>query len=391
MLKSRILYVVALISVGLVNYYFNSYILDVLLFAVLMIIPLGLVSIMISRINLSFEINADKSGYKKEEEGKMLVKFTNKGRFLISHVHIYPYHQEGVEMTNMKRLKVPIVVPKESFNYEIPFKANYRGIYHIGVKKVVVRDYFNLFALPMSKKVTTDVLYYPNLLLGNVKSRKDTISEREKVYGIDYVEQDVMVDIRPYEYGDPLKKVHWKLSAKNSTLQVKKFSSNKEKKTAILVDTRSKTYNTNIKRLQIEDKIMEETASMVLSTLETNSDIRLVLSLDEYTDYDKVDDFAMIYKHLAGYEFNSPYTVDEVVYNYYDVNASHELSDTNNVYIITSEPSAELYNEITANQFGDHAYYVIAIMDDDIVDKSQIKAVIQRMINSNIHVKQYWM
>lgn len=107
---------------------------------------------------------------------------------------------------------------------KISFKK--RGIYDFGDIYLEVSDLFCIFKSIKNIHKQLDIKVYPKLYdLSNIKlcgqdSYENLINSKS---GID--DFTLIKDIRKYNTGDNLKKVHWKLSAKHGELYVKNFDS----------------------------------------------------------------------------------------------------------------------------------------------------------------------
>jgi uncharacterized protein (DUF58 family) len=87
----------------------------------------------------------------------------------------------------------------------------------------------------MSLKVSGDVLVYPALLdVENIISEVSGHTEEEPMSMIG--QGDEIYSIRDFRYGDDLRKIHWKVSAKASSLLVKEYSELEFKKVSIIID-----------------------------------------------------------------------------------------------------------------------------------------------------------
>jgi uncharacterized protein (DUF58 family) len=389
MLKNRIIFVIAIIGVGLLDYYYNSYVLDVLFFALLAIIPIAIISLLITLSNIEINIESNKIEYKKGEYGILMFNIINTGGILISGMSFKLFHEFGIKLEEVQT-KTPAIFAKETYRYECDFYAMYRGEYEIGVKDIYITDYFNLLRGNIKKRVAIKVLYLPNII--PIKHNQESISnsEDENQFGIDFVEQDVLVDIRQYEYGDPLKKIHWKLSAKNNELLVKKYSSNKEKKLSVIIDTLLLEDVRKTARIVIEDQIIETAIGLIWTSLQNKTKVRVTSSVSDSHELGHINDFGGLYKHLAKYRFKGHNDAYTLVQAYFEDNEEKLLTDTNNIFIVTNRPTPELYGLLVENKYGDHKFTIYCLLYSTQKSDFKLKELMTRMSETGITIKEIW-
>lgn len=125
--------------------------------------------------------------------------------------------------------------PFEKKVVTMEYTAKSRGVGEVGVSGIWLRDYINIFRIPLLKnsdeeRVTGEVTVLPKLvslkptskiLLGSSESLKqeDSGSTNTNLFSWN---GEPGYEFREYMPGDPLHKVHWKLSARNETLMVRK-------------------------------------------------------------------------------------------------------------------------------------------------------------------------
>lgn len=101
---------------------------------------------------------------------------------------------------------------------------NKRGVYDFGVTQISVTDLFNV--ITSNKKINhkLGIKVYPKIY--NIKLFQLSGSEKlENLLNSDSKVEDLTLikDIREYRVGDSLKRVHWKISAKQGELYVKNY------------------------------------------------------------------------------------------------------------------------------------------------------------------------
>jgi len=146
------------------------------------------------------------------------------------------------------------LLPGDRFTYETKLVCRYRGEYEVGVKAVVLTDFFRLFrfscpvpgqikALVLPKIVRTEEL--AGIADLPVPARREAFADTEP---------DVVV--RDYAEGDSLRQIHWKASAREGKLKVRTRTGEEKEGIYLFCDT--KRYGRDRKEyLPLENKLLE--------------------------------------------------------------------------------------------------------------------------------------
>ncbi|NLK39155.1 MAG: DUF58 domain-containing protein [Clostridiales bacterium] len=135
-----------------------------------------------------------------------------------------------------KRLSLPLN-PLSKYRIKNSLRFKYRGNYEIGVTDILVYDFFKLFCIRIKINKIDSLCVLPRRLYieGVSPSTPSELSQDNRLptFGAEEAE---MRDVRSYKTGDPLKNIHWKLSAKTEEFQVRQYTPKPEKKTLLLCD-----------------------------------------------------------------------------------------------------------------------------------------------------------
>lgn len=104
------------------------------------------------------------------------------------------------------------------------FSFNRRGVYGFSNYKVDVKDLFSIIGETREFKEEKVVRVYPRIcpIRSTLANGGDMFMKINDNRG-SLEDMSLTKDIRKYEYGDSLKKVHWKISAKHNELYVKNY------------------------------------------------------------------------------------------------------------------------------------------------------------------------
>ncbi len=146
------------------------------------------------------------------------------------------------------------LLPGDKSTYETKIVCKYRGEYGIGVKEVILTDFFRLFRLRHVVSGQIKAMVSPKIVqLSELSSIVDMpILSRQDAFG--NTEPDILV--RDYVQGDSLKQVHWKATAREGKLKIRTMTGRENQGISIFCDT--KRHSEEMRDyLPLENKILE--------------------------------------------------------------------------------------------------------------------------------------
>lgn len=129
------------------------------------------------------------------------------------------------------------LAPREFSQIGFATKFEHVGRFSVGVKQVIVQDFLGLFYRKMDISGTCEVCVTPNLV-----SLAQLRFESQSAEDVPRPQKAVLADsmdyayVRPYVVGDPLKTIHWKLSARSEYLQTRLYEQTVNPGVAIMLD-----------------------------------------------------------------------------------------------------------------------------------------------------------
>ncbi len=122
------------------------------------------------------------------------------------------------------RRAVFALAPGQRVSFRYTVRARYRGVYHIGPLELDVSDPWGVESIRGRIDSYDEVVVYPKVLpleqlglpsslpFGEVRTKHRFFEDPSRTTGI-----------REYQPGDPLKRMHWKVSARTGTLHIREF------------------------------------------------------------------------------------------------------------------------------------------------------------------------
>lgn len=139
--------------------------------------------------------------------------------------------------TDSEELVTFTLSSKNQASFAFDLDMNHIGIYEVGIHDMLIYDFFGLFKLRVPIEEVMEVCVMPRIREVNEleqSSRALVESSQETrmtvTNGMDYV------GVREYELGDPMKQIHWKLSAHSLGYMTKLQESNRELEFSVILD-----------------------------------------------------------------------------------------------------------------------------------------------------------
>jgi len=190
----------------------------------------------------------------------------------------------------------------------------HRGLYEAGVTKISARDVFGLFTLsrkPKMQPIRMEVL--PKARAAEVMEL--TASDMGPEFMARSSEDAASPsDIRAWQDGDSLKKVHWKLSMRRRELMVRTYEESARPDTLIIPDL-SEITALKDHQLTVEDCICESCLGVAKAQLEAGYPVRMPLTSARPSEIagQFAADVPAFTDALMRVRFDSPYAYEKVL------------------------------------------------------------------------------
>lgn len=205
----------------------------------------------------------------KGKSYKTALCFENKGflpvfKFTFKYRYFYKNKKEN------KAIKLSSAVNKKSRAYpKAAVTGQYCGIMHMNVYGVKVTDYAGIFKLRCRCKAENEILVFPQekkisfALLSEALKGNTDMGENEGAKGGGNSQE--IHQLKPYEWGEPVKNIHWNLFAKTDEIYCKEYSDTENSNIIIYLDLK----NRDTDDLKMTDGFYEICQALMLGVLES--------------------------------------------------------------------------------------------------------------------------
>lgn len=195
-----------------------------------------------------------------------------------------------------------------------PFDARHIGIMHPGIESYIIEDIFGLFKLIKSPRIPShEIMVFPQIF--DVEDLRFAPGD-SGLESMARATEDVNLpaDLRNYQMGDPLKKIHWKLSARKGALMVRRFEEPTHPDALVLLDCSPPPFaSVPEKQATLKDTLLETAASVVSHHLRSDHPIRLPLLGAHPVEFDKSMGLNALMEHLARLDFSQTERFERVL------------------------------------------------------------------------------
>lgn len=196
------------------------------------------------------------------------------------------------------------LLPGDKFTYETKLVCKYRGEYEVGIKEILITDFFRLFQFRYAVPGTIKALVLPKIVrvkeLGSIADIS-LLSRQASVF----MQTEPDSTVRNYMEGDALKQIHWKATARRQAFMVRNKTGEEKQGISILCDTK-RFSDSNKDYLPVENKILETLLALGFFFAEKNIPFSVYYGQNGLVCHPvkEMNDFDIFYQNTAAIQFD---------------------------------------------------------------------------------------
>ncbi|MDR0818176.1 MAG: DUF58 domain-containing protein [Oscillospiraceae bacterium] len=341
-MKKRLIIIAGLFIVALIRIMYSgeSFLLWImLLIAAVFVLSLINVAYTILFIKISQTVIPEE--LTGEEYGTLVINIQNRGFLPLAHLDVWYDTFDTLIGGSESGCVAFSVLPGQTVGVRRQIYFPYRGLYRPGIIKVEVYDIFGLlkFNLPVSvykEKQTVTILPKTISPLFDIGGENSFVGGGTD--GREEQDPHSIAEIREFRQGDPLKRVHWKLTARMGELQIKEFDGAVSPNVRFFVDL-SPHGLTGEEAIAFENCVCVNAATICKSALVSVTPLRMIAFSGGRAEISGISppDLIQFLRFLAEARFNSPYRFVDILRS--ELESGFE---SGNIIIITGEHNSEL-------------------------------------------------
>ncbi len=245
-----------------------------LAFALLLIVSLAYA--LVQRASLSFEESSNISDCIRGQEAEIAVVFKNRSAVPFLRIEAVFYISDLFGDDDMLASESVSLAPFETYRFSFGVRFDHIGTYSAGLRKVIVHDLIGLFSFELKNDREQKIQVAPRVFdISDLKFNHEILTENPNAFaplsddGSDYM------GVREYVIGDPMKTIHWKLSARGDVYYTKIYEVHGRPGIGVILDFHSPEYNAE-DMMSVFDAVVESGLSMGSYALRNNMDFSLM-------------------------------------------------------------------------------------------------------------------
>ncbi len=272
------------------------------LYAVILILPL---SILYTFLNYQFL-----RIFQEVEVHKLTRGETHSYRVLIENDSILPIYKMSIllladrcslyEIENGKELSLESF---EKVELSSGISCKYAGAYNVGIEKISLSDPFGLYQVLLSIPYSFKAIVKPQITdVANKALEIENLINNSGLKSHKLFEEIPGSEVRPYQVGDNLHSINWKVSAKQSELMVRLPEKMEKRTVTLLLDAAAEPDSKqDVTYLKRRDYFLEFIISAAWNFGEQGVPVKLIYPSGQITQYtvDSYDSFMEFYSVVA--------------------------------------------------------------------------------------------
>ena len=196
-------------------------------------------------------------------------------------------------------------MPGREQSLRMPIYAAHVGVYSSGIRSCIVEDLLGMFSRSIRPADTVFEMTVMPQTFPTDPLRMAPGDPGSEIMARATEDLNAPSDIRAYQPGDAMKKIHWKLSLRKRELIVRKFDEPLMQDVLILMDcSKPPSWGHPQAEADIRDALLETSASLFSDQMKTDHPIRMPLTGKQPTEADRNTGTAAAFNYLARMDFS---------------------------------------------------------------------------------------
>lgn len=227
---------------------------------------------------LRYEELSDLSNCQRGTRIDFTVKLTNRFPLIFTRVKPSFYIADLFGEDDTITEEVITLAPFEERSFSFSVRFDHIGSYSAGLKSIQIFDLLGLFSCTIENQNDYQVNVKPKIFdVASLNISNSALTESESMIVPTVIDGSDYAGVREYVWGDPIKTIHWKLSARTQTYMTKQFESYGTVGLSIILDFYSPAYDSET-LMSIFDSVVETGLSIADYAKETGLEYELVYS-----------------------------------------------------------------------------------------------------------------
>lgn len=257
--------------------------------------------------------------------------------------------------------------PSDKIDYTTKLVCCYRGDYYVGIKEVVIQDFFRLFKYTYTNSEKTKVTVKPRMVyIENIKNVDlNNIMSKDSLFHPSV--PDIIV--REYIAGDDVRQMNWKSTARSGKLMVRRYIGEEKQRVGIILDTR-RFGKEQIEFLPVENKMLELSVALGLYMAGKNVPVSLWHGSETMseTNISSLLEFDYLYETLSNVGFAADEDGQELMSDFF---AHKRIMDCRIIFFVIHEWN-EKFEKIINTLNENNIYVLVCVVREKTGEKIKL-------------------
>ena len=267
------------------------------------------------------------------------ITLQNEDRFPFASIRIL-FYSPFSEIRGVDDKEEYELLPRTGIKKRTTLMCKYRGEYEVGVKEVIIRDFFNIFKMTYKNKEPFRVTVLPKIV---VPDSINAVDENESS-SVDSKSNPCNPEpvVREYVPGDDARMIHWKASAGKGKLFVRTLTGEDKNGIGIVMDPVRYSDDPPI-YLPVENKICETVIALAMYYMNNNTPVNVYTYSENIASVSvrDTDGFNYLYRSISSYRFGEKEKQDEMFVSISEISS---IWDSKMVILVLHEAGPEAWN-----------------------------------------------
>ena len=267
---------------------------------ILLVIAGAVLAVLWASLTLNVEGNLSGETVRRGDDLVLSLRIRHKGLIPIAPLQLDLTDPSGNRDREIRLKNMPHRVQ----SIRLPIHAAHVGVFSVGLHSCTVEDLLGLVRKKIPLRQTSfDLVVLPRTF--DVDPLKLAPGDPGSELMARATEDlNAPSDVRTYQPGDAMKKIHWKLSLRKQELMVRKYDEPVLQDVLVLMDcSRPPSWGHPQAEADLRDTLLETTASVLTAQLATDHQIRLPLPGNHPVDVDRSMGLPIALDYLARVDF----------------------------------------------------------------------------------------
>jgi len=315
----------------------------------IVLVLISIIPMLLVRKRLSVETEGGYIVRRRGEEAHASLAVVNSSFLACPKVEANVYISDIFGEYNASRTSRLMIAGKDRVRLDFDTDLSHIGIYQVGIDQITVSDLTGLFRVKSPSKgsctacIMPKIRHVEQLVVDDDITAQSSSNTRVIIAGgYDYS------GVREYALGDPMKQIHWKLSAHAREYMTKLQENNRQQEYAVILDFASVRYAEHEWLLDINDMLIETALSLVADIAEKDSGYHLIYADRAHNiryrrpsgrsdDMEMLSEFCLICEEPDAAFPDACMMLRE---------ESRSVNRSTNILVVTSRPSSDLVQEL---------------------------------------------